>query len=113
MSSPATAAIARALARHGIAATLVRAGDTHAEVADVRAPVTVLNRSYEGAETGDGPSSLKTRKARWLLPASEAPFRPAPFDRLELPDETLTINRVEPGFAYGELVRYDLEATGQ
>lgn len=111
--SAATTAITRSLARHGISAVLARAGDTYAGVADVRASVTVLNRSYEGAETGDGPSSLKTRKARWLLPASEAPFRPAPFDRLELPDETLTIQRVEPGFAYGELVRYDLECTGQ
>lgn len=111
--SAATAAIARALARHGIAATLVRAGNTYAEEEDTTASVTVLNRSYEGAETSEGPSSLKTRKARWLLPASEAPFRPAPFDRLVLPEETLTIQRVEPGFAYGELVRYDLECTGQ
>lgn len=109
-TNPAVNAISRALARHGIAASLVRPGIDGA--ADTSSPVTILNRSYEGAEA-PGPTGLVNRKARWLLPASEAPWRPAPYDRLEISGETLTIHRVETGYAYGELVRYDLEASGQ
>lgn len=109
-ANPSADAISRSLARHGVSATLVRPGIDGA--ADTSSSVTLLNRSYEGAEA-PGPTGLVNRKARWLLPASGAPWRPAPYDRLVISGETLTIHRVETGYAYGELVRYDLEASGQ
>jgi len=109
-ANPAAAAISRVLARHGISATLVRAGIDGA--ADTSSVVRVLNRSFEGA-VSNGPSDMGNRKARWMLPASETPWRPKAYDRLVLSGETLTIRRVDPGFAYGELVRYDLEMMGQ
>jgi hypothetical protein len=78
---------------------------------DTRESVTVLKRSYEGAET-EGATGVETRKARWMLPAEDAPFVPKPYDRLEIGDYTITIHRVDPKYANGEIVRYDLEVAG-
>lgn len=111
-SNPAAMAISRALSKHGIAAVLVRAGDEYAGEDTARHVVRVLNRSYEGSDA-PAPTGMTLRKARWMLPASEIPFRPAPYDRIELSGETLTIHRIDPGYAFGELVRYDLEVGGQ
>lgn len=111
MSTPTQRAIRRALASHGVTATLVRAGVSYDGEPDTRASVTILKRSYEGAET-DGATGMETRKARWMLPAEKAPFAPKPYDRLEIGAYTITIHRVDPKYANGEVVRYDMEVAG-
>lgn len=111
MSNFSKTAIRRAKIKHGVEATLVRAGVSFDGDTDVRESVTVLKRSYEGAEA-DGVTGIETRKARWMLPAEDAPFVPKPYDRLEVGDYVITIHRVEPKYANGVIVRYDLEVAG-
>ena len=111
MTTPTQRAIRRALASHGVTATLVRAGVSYDGESDTREAVKVLKRSYEGAET-DGATGMETRKARWMLPAEDAPFVPKPYDRLEIGDYVITIHRVDPKYADGAIVRYDLEVAG-
>lgn len=111
MSTPTKRAIQRALSRHGVSATLVRAGNSYDGESDTRKPVTVLKRSYEGAET-EGVAGMETRKARWMIPAENVPFVPKPYDRLEIDDYVITIHRVDPKYANGVIVRYDLEVAG-
>lgn len=111
----AAAAITRALGRHGVAATLVRPGVTADAEADTEVEVRVLNRSYEGA-ANSGVTGLPNTAQRWLIPASElagtAIARPEPYDRLEFTWGSITIKRVDPGVAYGEIVRWDVEGSG-
>lgn len=113
MSNPSAAAIARELAKHGISATLTREGDSFSSVPAMTQTVRVLNRSYEGSQD-DGPTGMSVQAARWMLPAAGLAWAPKAYDRLDITglDSPLTINRVDPGFAYGALVRYDLEASG-
>jgi len=111
MSTPTKRAIRRALARHGVSAVLVRAGVSYDGETDTRESVVLLKRSYEGAET-EGATGMETRKARWMLPAENAPFMPKPYDRLEMGDYVITIHRVDPKYANGVIVRYDLEVAG-
>jgi len=111
MSTPTKNAVQRVQSRHGVSATLVRGGNSYDGEADTRESVTVLKRSYEGAET-EGATGMETRKARWMLPAEGAPFVPKPYDRLEVGDYVITIHRVDPKYANGVIVRYDLEVAG-
>lgn len=114
-TNPATTAIARALGRHGVAATLVRPGVTADAEADTEVELRVLNRSYEGA-ANDGVTGLPNTAQRWLIPAFElmgaAITRPEPYDRLEFVWGSITLKRVDPGVAYGEIVRWDVEGSG-
>ena len=113
MSNPATVAIARELAKHGVPATLTREGDSYSGVSAQVQSVRVMNRSYEGAQA-DGPTGMSVQAARWMVPASELEWVPKAYDRLDITGiaGALTITRVDPGFAYGAPVRYDLEVSG-
>ena len=113
MSNPAAAAIARELAKHGVSATLTREGDSYSEVAAAVQNIRILNRSYEGAQSA-GPTGMSIQAARWMIPASEVAWAPKAYDRLNITGiaGALTIKRVDPGFGYGALVRYDIEASG-
>jgi len=116
MSNPAADAIARALSRHGVQATLVRPGVTYDAEADTEVAVTVLNRSYEGAQT-EGLVGAISSAQRWLIPASElagtAISQPQPYDRLVFSFGTVTLKTADPGIAYGEVVRWDVQGAGQ
>jgi len=115
MSNPAAAAITRALSRHGVLATLVRPGVTYDAEADTEVVVRVLNRSYEESQE-PGVTGKTVTAQRWLIPASElagtAITQPKPYDRLDFAWGSVTLTRVAPGIAFGEVVRWDAEASG-
>lgn len=113
MSAPEAAAIARELAKHGVPATLTREGDSYSGVAALTQRVRVLNRSYEGSQDS-GPTGMSVQAARWMVPAAGLAWAPKAYDRLDITGLTgaVTITRVDPGFARGVPVRYDLEVSG-
>lgn len=110
-------AIRRALAEHGIPATLQRPVPAPAVPPEIS--VRVAPVQFVGTDsTVQAGGEVQQARRRWMFdPASftEAPFDtgPKPGDRLILNDGGFgTLTAVDAGRARGIIVRYDAEVTG-
>jgi hypothetical protein len=107
------AIIERAVDRNAVPATLLRYGDPDAE-----ATLTVSPISYRDVPTEAG-GSVRQQIARWMVPARRLaattyPLPPREGDMLLIPDLGLQarVTVADPGFAGGDLVRWDLTVEG-
>jgi hypothetical protein len=108
--------LARVVARHGIDATLTAAGDTYTSVADTTGSLKVLHRKYE-ASPDEKPTGLISDREKFVITAAELAKTSfttiKPYYRLTIDGFIYTIKKATPSYAYGERVRWDIEAAGQ
>ena len=113
MSSAHRNAIVSVIDRHGITATYTRL-DNPVKTGTVR----IANVNYQERPAADSDLMVQL-SMRWLILASELTAigiaRPYEGDRIELTDMDLilTVNRYGLRIAHGEVIAFDLEATGR
>lgn len=107
------AVINRAVDRNPVPATLVRIGSPDVEVTLNVAPIQYRDTA---AETG---GDVTQRINRWMVPAQRLaatvfPLPPSEGDLLIVPSLSMQarVEVVEPGFAGGDVVRWDLTIQG-
>ena len=114
--NPAKSILAKAVAKHGVTATLIAAGNTYSAEADTSGTLKVLFRKYEGAPD-EKPTGLSSDREKFVI--SEEELQKTVFDtlkafyRIEIDGFIYTIKKATPSYAYGERVRWDVEAAGQ
>jgi len=108
--------LARAVARHGVDATLTAAGDTYTSVADITGSLKVLPRKYE-ASPDEKPTGLISDREKFVITAAELATTSfttvKPYYRLAIGSFVYTIKKATPSYFQGTLVRWDVEAAGQ
>ena len=112
-ANPHRDAIKRTIDRHGVLVTYTRLDNPVIE-----GPVRIANINYQERPATE-PDQVVQMSMRWVVLASDLAAigiaRPYEGDRLQFADLDLilTVNRYGPRIAQGEVVAYDLEATGR
>jgi hypothetical protein len=106
------AVIERAVDRNRVVAILTRIGDPDVDVEIGVAPIQYQDTTQEGAR-------LDQQTNRWMVPArrlsdTDFPLPPLPGDMLRIAALGLAarVETAAPGFAGGEVVRWDLTILG-
>lgn len=102
-----------AVDRNPIPATLVRIGSP-----DIEAPLNIAPMQFI-EQMGDNSGNVLQQRRRWMIPgrrlaATGFPLPPIPGDLIRVPSIGVEarIHIVGPGFAGGELVRWDITEEG-
>ena len=106
-------AIERTISRHGLPATYTRL-----DVTPITGTVRIANINYQERPASESDFTVQM-SMRWVILASDlialGITRPYEGDRIEIPalEIILTVNRYGPRVVNGEVIAYDLEATGR